>query len=85
MQVHTFPTHTTLTPPLCRGRLLSPTHLLQTLLHGVQILMSYCLMLVFMTYNVYLGLCIILGGALGYFVTGWRRSSQLMDQNEHCH
>ncbi|KAK7095182.1 high affinity copper uptake protein 1-like [Littorina saxatilis] len=66
------------------GRILSRTHLLQTLLHAVQIFVSYCLMLVFMTYNAYLALSLILGATLGYFITGWKRT-QVNDLNENCH
>ncbi|XP_076454574.1 high affinity copper uptake protein 1-like [Babylonia areolata] len=59
-------------------------HLLQTGLHAVQIFMSYCLMLVFMTYNVYLALCVIIGATLGYFIIGWRRPRENADKSEHC-
>nr|KAG5700468.1 hypothetical protein BaRGS_013955 [Batillaria attramentaria] len=59
-------------------------HLLQTILHAVQIFISYCLMLIFMTYNAYLALCVVLGAAFGYFLVGWKRT-QITDSNEHCH
>ena len=60
------------------------SHVVQTVMHTVQIFVSYCLMLVFMTYNVYLCLSLVLGATLGYFVAGWSRT-QITDQNEHCH
>ncbi|PVD22083.1 hypothetical protein C0Q70_17886 [Pomacea canaliculata] len=62
----------------------SSLHLAQTVLHGLQILISYCLMLLFMTYNAYLCLCVILGITFGYFLVGWNRSST-EDVNEACH
>ena len=67
-----------------RGRMFSRAHLLQTLMHAIQIAWGYSLMLVFMTYNVYLCLSLVLGATLGYFVAGWSRT-QITDQNEHCH
>uniref|UniRef100_A0A914XFA9 Copper transport protein n=1 Tax=Plectus sambesii TaxID=2011161 RepID=A0A914XFA9_9BILA len=45
-------------------------HLIQTLLFVVQIILSYGLMLVFMTYNVWLALSVILGAGVGYFIFG---------------
>jgi copper transporter 1 len=45
---------------------------------------SYLLMLIAMTFNVYLFLAVILGTGLGHFLFGWRRSS-ILDNNEHCH
>lgn len=66
------------------GRMFSRIHLLQTSLHAVQILLSYCLMLIFMTYNVWLCISLVLGATIGYFVTGWQRMT-VHDQNEHCH
>ncbi|KAK7488073.1 hypothetical protein BaRGS_00020664 [Batillaria attramentaria] len=65
-------------------RMMSGPHLLQTILHAVQIFISYCLMLIFMTYNAYLALCVVLGAAFGYFLVGWKRT-QITDSNEHCH
>ena len=53
-------------------------------MHGVQFFWGYCLMLVFMTYNAYLCLSMVLGATAGYFVAGWSRT-QVNDQNEHCH
>ncbi|KAL8625926.1 hypothetical protein ACOMHN_012518 [Nucella lapillus] len=60
-------------------------HLLQTGLHIVQIFMSYCLMLVFMTFNVYLAVSVLIGSAIGYFTVAWKRPFNTADQNEHCH
>ncbi|XP_064616206.1 high affinity copper uptake protein 1-like isoform X2 [Liolophura sinensis] len=66
------------------SRLLSGSHFLQTLLHMVQIVISYFLMLIFMTYNAWLCIAIALGAGAGYFAFGWKRAI-VVDINEHCH
>ncbi|KAK7487382.1 hypothetical protein BaRGS_00021344 [Batillaria attramentaria] len=65
-------------------RMLTGSHGLQTVLHMLQVFISYCLMLIFMTYNVWLCLSIILGAGVGYFIFGWQRAVAV-DINEHCH
>ena len=50
----------------------------------LQVTVSYMLMLVFMTYNVWLCLAVALGAGAGYFCFGWRKQST-HDVNEHCH
>ncbi|CAF0796221.1 unnamed protein product [Rotaria sordida] len=67
-----------------RARLLSVSHAIQTVLHIIQMALSYLLMLIAMTFNIYLFLAIILGAGLGHFLFGWRRSS-VIDYNDHCH
>ncbi|XP_075148351.1 copper transporter 1B [Haematobia irritans] len=52
-------------------RILSPAHLIQTFCNLFQIVISYLLMLVFMTFNYWLCLAVVLGLGLGYFVFGW--------------
>jgi len=49
-----------------------PTHLrvLRAALYGATIFLSFFLMLVFMTYNAYLILAVVLGGATGHYVFG---------------
>ncbi|XP_063832031.1 high affinity copper uptake protein 1 [Ostrinia nubilalis] len=64
--------------------MLSTAHAWQTFLHGVQVLVSYMLMLVFMTYNTWLCAAVVLGSATGYFLFGWRESV-VVDFTEHCH
>ncbi|CAB3238625.1 unnamed protein product [Arctia plantaginis] len=64
--------------------MMSAAHAWQTVLHGVQVLVSYMLMLVFMTYNVWLCTAVVLGSATGYFLFGWRESV-VVDFTEHCH
>jgi copper transporter 1 len=59
-------------------------HLIQTVLHLVQIVTSYFLMLIFMTYNVWLCLAVAAGAATGFFLFGWRKSL-VVDITEHCH
>ena len=64
--------------------MLSPPHAIQTFLHLIQIIISYLLMLIFMTYNNWLCLAIALGATTGYFLFSWRRAV-VVDINEHCH
>jgi len=59
-------------------------HLVQTLLHMAQLVLSYFLMLIFMTYNIWLGLAITLGAGVGYLLFGWNKRSTV-DVTEHCH
>ncbi|KAM3959327.1 high affinity copper uptake protein 1 [Aphomia sociella] len=63
--------------------MLSPGHILQTGLHIVQSTASYILMLIFMTYNVWPCLALVLGLAVGYFFFGWRKNT-VVDVTEHC-
>ena len=66
------------------SRMFSVAHIQQTVLHVIQVFISYCLMLVFMTYNVWLCMAVVLGAGFGYFLFGWRRA-MVVDANEHCH
>ncbi|XP_033099121.1 high affinity copper uptake protein 1-like [Anneissia japonica] len=65
-------------------RWLSGAHFLQTLLHVVQVTISYFLMLIFMTYNGWLCIAVALGAGTGYFLFGWKKAI-VVDINEHCH
>ncbi|XP_061887906.1 high affinity copper uptake protein 1 [Entelurus aequoreus] len=65
-------------------RMISPAHFLQTLLHIIQVVVSYLLMLVFMTYNAYLCIAVALGAGAGYFLFSWRKAV-VVDITEHCH
>ena len=67
-----------------RARILSLPHTIQTMLHIVQMTISYLLMLIAMTFNTYLFIAVILGAGLGHFLFGWRRAS-VLDHNDHCH
>ncbi|XP_068243557.1 high affinity copper uptake protein 1-like isoform X2 [Palaemon carinicauda] len=64
--------------------MLSAPHAIQTLLHMLQMIVSYFLMLIFMTYNVWLCIAVVLGAGLGYFLFGWRKAT-VVDITEHCH
>lgn len=59
-------------------------HLVQTGMHIGQVFISYCLMLIFMTYNIWLCIAVCLGAGLGYFFFG-RGRSLASEANEHCH
>lgn len=58
-------------------------HILQTLLHLIQVSVSYILMLIVMLFNLWLCLAIVSGAAVGYYFFGWIRRSK-MDPNECC-
>jgi len=60
----------------------SSHHLLQTILYGAQTGMAYLLMLLFMAYNVYVCIAVVLGIMLGFFVFGWCASKT--DTSDHC-
>ncbi|RNA15540.1 high affinity copper uptake 1-like [Brachionus plicatilis] len=66
------------------SKLLSKGHIIQSFMHMLQITVSYLLMLVFMTYNSWLCLSVVLGAGLGYFLFGLKRITAV-DLNEHCH
>ncbi|XP_018580204.1 high affinity copper uptake protein 1 isoform X2 [Anoplophora glabripennis] len=76
------------TPPednqVVQPTMLSKIHFLQTFLHMIQMILSYFLMLIFMTYNVWLCIAVVAGAAVGYFLFGWKKSV-IVDVTEHCH
>ncbi|XP_078282593.1 high affinity copper uptake protein 1 isoform X1 [Rhinoraja longicauda] len=65
-------------------QMLSIPHLIQTGLHVIQVVISYFLMLVFMTYNGYLCIAVALGAGIGYFLFSWKKAV-VVDITEHCH
>lgn len=67
-----------------KNRLLSSSHFIQTFLHVLQMTISYLLMLIAMTFNVYLFSAVILGAGTGYFLFAWKRRN-VLDCNDHCH
>lgn len=69
---------------IVKNRIVSWPHLLQTFLHMVQMVISYFLMLIFMTYNVWLCLGVVLGAGFGYFIFGWKKAT-VVDVTDHCH
>ncbi|KAL3278457.1 hypothetical protein HHI36_013778 [Cryptolaemus montrouzieri] len=62
----------------------SSMHCFQTFLHMIQMILSYFLMLIFMTYNVWLCIAVVVGAGIGYFLFGWKKSV-IVDVTEHCH
>lgn len=68
----------------CRPTMFSRMHGFQTFLQIVQTVLSYFLMLIFMTYNVWLCVAVVIGTAVGYFLFGWKKSC-IVDVTEHCH
>lgn len=52
-------------------QIIAPQHLIQTLLFLFQVTLSMLLMLIFMSFNYWLCLSIILGLTVGYFLFGW--------------
>ncbi|XP_061389814.1 high affinity copper uptake protein 1 [Musca vetustissima] len=64
-------------------RIFSTPHLIQTFFNLIQIILSYLMMLVFMTYNYWLCLAVILGLGVGYFFFGWIK--QDVYESECCH
>ncbi|XP_044520016.1 high affinity copper uptake protein 1 [Gracilinanus agilis] len=65
-------------------QMLSFPHLLQTVLHVIQVVISYFLMLIFMTYNGYLCIAVAAGAGTGYFLFSWKKAV-VVDITEHCH
>ncbi|XP_043835626.1 high affinity copper uptake protein 1-like [Dromiciops gliroides] len=65
-------------------QMLSLPHFLQTVLHVIQVVISYFLMLIFMTYNAYLCITVAAGAETGYFLFSWKKAV-VVDITEHCH
>ncbi|NP_001079733.1 solute carrier family 31 (copper transporter), member 1 L homeolog [Xenopus laevis] len=65
-------------------RMFSLPHMMQTLLHIIQVVVSYFLMLIFMTYNAYLCIAVAAGAGTGYFLFSWKKAV-VVDITEHCH
>ncbi|KAG8447399.1 hypothetical protein GDO86_014756 [Hymenochirus boettgeri] len=65
-------------------QMVSIPHVLQTCLHVIQVVISYFLMLIFMTYNAYLCIAVAAGAGTGYFLFSWKKAV-VVDITEHCH
>ncbi|XP_015278610.1 PREDICTED: high affinity copper uptake protein 1 [Gekko japonicus] len=65
-------------------QMLSVPHIFQTVLHIIQVVVSYFLMLIFMTYNAYLCIAVAAGAGTGYFFFSWKKAV-VVDITEHCH
>ena len=68
----------------CRIAMCSGWHWLQAFLHMIQVFISYCLMLIFMTFNAWLCIAVCVGAGIGYLLFGWMRSRMTSSSNEHC-
>ncbi|KAM5145261.1 high affinity copper uptake protein 1 [Mantella aurantiaca] len=65
-------------------QMMSMPHFFQTFLHIIQVVVSYFLMLIFMTYNAYLCIAVAAGAGTGYFLFSWKKAV-VVDITEHCH
>nr|KAF6315409.1 solute carrier family 31 member 1 [Myotis myotis] len=54
------------------------------LLFSGLVVISYFLMLIFMTYNGYLCIAVAAGAGTGYFLFSWKKAV-VVDITEHCH
>ncbi|EDW84375.1 uncharacterized protein Dwil_GK13179 [Drosophila willistoni] len=63
-------------------QLVEYSHIVQSLLNLLQIIVSYLLMLIFMTYNYWLCLAVVLGLGVGYFFFGWNKKDA--QESECC-
>ncbi|KAL5528288.1 CTR2 [Sanghuangporus sanghuang] len=52
------------------ARVSPPARALRAVLYGAQVFLSFFLMLIFMTYNAYLILAVVLGAAIGHYYLG---------------
>ena len=68
----------------CRITVCSWHHWSQTVLHIVHVALGYLLMLVVMTYQVYLGISVIIGAGLGYFFFAGFISDTDHHKDESC-
>ncbi|XP_049768268.1 high affinity copper uptake protein 1-like [Schistocerca cancellata] len=64
--------------------MLDRLHLIQTVLQALQLLLSYALMLIFMTMNVWLCFAILVGDCLGFFLFAWKRPT-VIETMDTCH
>jgi len=72
-------------PPSIMKEILDVHHVLQTFTYVAQLLLSYCLMLVFMSFNVWFCSAIIVGAALGHLFFGWYKSGTVNSKSStHC-
>lgn len=58
---------------------LSKAHIVQSIMYLIQLTVSYLLMLVAMTFNLWLFIAIIAGAFCGYFTFGWVRQRTIDD------
>jgi len=66
--------------------LFNPTHILLSVTYFVQQFIGLCLMLLFMTFNMYICLAICAGQAVGYYFTGYIRiAHRIKSAQMDCH
>ncbi|WKX91075.1 hypothetical protein Q1695_009706 [Nippostrongylus brasiliensis] len=58
------------------SRLFALSHMVQTFLFGIQLVLGYFLMLVFMTFSVWLGIAVCIGAGAGFLLFGSRQLKQ---------
>ncbi|XP_003743092.1 high affinity copper uptake protein 1 [Galendromus occidentalis] len=65
-------------------KITSTSHLSQTAIYVVQLTLGYLLMLLFMYFNVWICLAVILGASTGYFLFGWQANPSQITAGDHC-
>ena len=74
--------------PSYRHGLKSSTHILLSVSYVLQQFISLCLMLVFMTFNLYLCLTVVFSAGLGFYLFAWKRiilSGNMIQTTPDCH
>ncbi|RWS20211.1 high affinity copper uptake protein 1-like protein [Leptotrombidium deliense] len=66
------------------GRRFRKAHIIQSVLHIFQVAFGYILMLLAMTYNVWIFLAIVLGAGVGYFLFTANSRPNSVIIEEHC-
>lgn len=59
-------------------------HLSDTFLYGIQLTISYMLMLAVMTYNVWITASVVIGAVIGYFLFGENTYALDRTRDAHC-
>lgn len=59
-------------------------HILLSILQAVQTTLGMFLMLVYMTFNVYLAVAVSLGSGVGYWLFAWNRKTTDQFEADHC-
>lgn len=62
----------------------SKEHLIQTFMYAAEFLVSYVLMLVVMTYNIWIFIVAIVGTAVGYFLIAWHQKQPRACGGDEC-
>ena len=62
----------------------SKEHLLQAFMYAAEFLVAYLLMLIVMTYNIWIFIVCILGTGIGYFLIGWHQQGPRACGGDEC-